>query len=123
MTIWVSIFLAFPKTTIAQKKEFKLPEIAREVKGLSANASLIANRWINKQKDFVLVEFKSGKKGVYLTNGTLTGTSPEGKVVEIFIPEDFESVNPGMILDHLRALRSKIDSSEVSRAELKEQIA
>ena len=105
------------------QKEFKLQEIIKEVKGLSGSASLIANRWINKQKDFVLVEFKSGKKGVYLTNGTLTGTSQDGVVVEISIPEDFKSGNPGMILDHLRALRSKLESSEVSRAELKEQLA
>jgi hypothetical protein len=123
LTLWISIFLAVPQATLAQKKEFKLLEIVKEVKGLSGNPSLIANRWINKQKDFVLVEFKSGKKGVYLTNGTLTGTAPDGKVVEISVPEDFYSDNPGMILDHLRALRSKLDSSEVSRAEFKEQLA
>jgi hypothetical protein len=123
LTLWVTILFAFPHTTLAKKKEFKLPEIVKEVKGLSGNASLIANRWINKQKDFVLVEFKSGKKGVYLTNGTLTGTASDGKVVEISVPEDFKSDNPGMILDHLRALRSKLDSSEVTRTELKEQLA
>ncbi len=123
LALSISIFLSIPQITLAQKKEFKLPEIVREVKGLSGNASLIANRWINKQKDFVLVEFKSGKKGIYLTNGTLTGTALDGKVVEISVPEDFKSDNPGMILDHLRALRSKLDSSEVSRAKLKEQIA
>lgn len=123
LNLWVSLFLTFPQTTLAKKKDFKLLEIVREVKGLSGNASLLANRWINKQKDFVLVEFQPGKKGVYLTNGTLKGTSVDGKTAEILVPEDFKSNTPGMILDHLRALRSKLDSSEISRTELKEQIA
>ncbi len=125
LALWVSISLAIPQTALAQKKEKKkvrTEEIVREVKGLSGNPLLFAQRWINKQKDFVLVEFKPGKKGIYLTNGTLTGKTENGKVIKISVPEDFTKDNPGMILDHLRALRSRLDSSEVSRNELREQL-
>ncbi len=124
LSLLVSASLTLPQTTLAQKnKKNRKEEIVREIKGLSDHPLLLAQRWIDKQKDFVLVEFKSGKKGVYLTNGTLMGKTKDGKVVKISVPEDFTSDTPGMILDHLRALRSRLDSSEVSRKKLKEQLA
>ncbi|GEM_PF-3240109 len=122
---WISIFFTTPEIAWTQKNnnKFKIPEIVKEVIGLTGAPMLLAERWIEKQKDFVKVEFEPGKKGAYLTNGTLTGTTEDGKTVEISVPEDFNTDTPGMILDHLRALRSRLDSSEVSRQELKEQLA
>lgn len=116
LALWVGTLSAEEKTTPASSSPRKI------VKGLDGKAKHLARQWMLKDNTFTSIEFIPGNSGQFWDVGFLEGKLKNGKQISIEVPKDFNGRNPGMIFDHLNALKFKAVRSSFTREEWKEQL-
>ncbi|MFQ5717033.1 MAG: hypothetical protein ACE5GQ_08015 [Nitrospinales bacterium] len=116
LALWIGTLSAEEKTPPASSSPRKI------VKGFDGKAKRLARQWMLKDNTFTSIEFIPGNGGQFWDVGLLEGKLRSGKQVSIEIPEDFNGRNPGMIFDHLNALKFKAVASSFTRGEWKEQV-
>ena len=127
---FVLIFLFFlitPKIPEAQNDDKNIDQKIvknkniKSIQGLYGKPKTLAEIWLKSQNDFISLKFVMKGKSKFFSTGILSGTLIDGEVVSIQINQDFFSKNPGMIHDHLRALRHRAEVESFSKEELKSQ--
>ena len=122
-----SFFLMTPKIPEAQNDNKNIDQkIVKNkniklIQGLYGKPRTLAEIWLKSQTDFISLKFVMKGKSKFFSTGILSGTLINGEVVSIQIHQDFFSKNPGMIHDHLRALRHRAKVESFSKEELKNQ--
>ena len=117
------IFWYIPTVSILQAKEGITNEgkQTKTVIGLYGETKTLSEDWLKRQSDFISLEYISNGKDRFFTKGTLSGILINGKIVSIDIQEDFFDKDPGMILDHLNALRHRSRIESFVKKDLKRQ--
>ena len=94
----------------------------KTINGLIGEARVIADFWLKKEKEFISLKFIPSKKRKFIKLGTLVGQLQSGEVISIEIQEDFNSSNPGMIREHLNALKYRAEILPLGKEALKKQL-
>lgn len=112
---------ALTATSVFAVKEPVAPE--KTLKGFRGEAKLIARQWLRHEKKFTSLEFIRGEKGRFWNMGLLAGTLADGRRVSIDVENDFSGRNPGLLRDHLEALKFKAETSALSKRQYKALLA
>ena len=99
------------------------PSSQKIVKGFRGEAKVMARQWLQKEKKIVSLKFTSGNKGQFWNKGILEGKLTDGTIVSVVVVNDFSDRTPGMIFDHLKALKFKAETSVYSSEQYKKLIA
>tara|TARA_B100000686_G_C16802584_1_gene987262 strand:- start:1807 stop:2892 length:1086 start_codon:yes stop_codon:yes gene_type:complete len=95
--------------------------LAKTVIGFYGLAKSMAEDWLEQQSEFISLEYISTGRERFFSKGTLSGVLSNGNTVSIEIQEDFYDGYPGMILDHLNALRHRARMESFVKKDLKRQ--
>ena len=122
LSFLISPFLEKKGETLSKKKTNQnTAQYKPIVKGLYGKPRTLANRWLQKQADFISIHYKSGKQDKFIKLGILEGHLKSGQTLSIEIQEDFYGNHPGMIREHLRALKHQAEILPLGKEELKNQ--
>lgn len=121
LVIFLNLLFVFATAASAVEKT-ALGSSGKIVKGLSGEVKTIARQWLKKNEAFVSIEFKPGNKGRFGNMGILSGRLKDGQGISMEVEDDFSRRNPGMIIDHLNALRYKVKISAFTPGEWKKQL-